>query len=60
MAVIVNEFEMVPAAPPVPAPAAAGDSAGHEGAKAMSPEKAREIVRVVAHEWRRHARVRAD
>jgi hypothetical protein len=61
MAVIVNEFEMVPAPPPAPAAAlAAGEAKTGEGPKPKSAAETREVVRAVRHEWRRLARVQAD
>jgi hypothetical protein len=56
MAVVINEFEVVPAAPPAPRPAGQPESGG---TPASEPEKASEIARVLHRHQERMRRVRA-
>ena len=54
MAVIINEFEVVPDS--APAPAAASNATSSEPAEALSLEELNVLLR---REWERQARVRA-
>lgn len=56
MAVTIDKFELLPAAPPAPAPPER--PAGEQGA-APPPPSRHDLLRVLREEHARHARVRA-
>ncbi len=56
MAVVINEFEVIPEAPPAPRPAGQPEPGG---TPASEPEKASEIARTLHRHQERLRRVRA-
>jgi hypothetical protein len=60
MVVVINEFELIPAASAPPAPPAPAEGKAKEGPEPKSHAEKRAVVHTVKHAWQRHARLRAD